>query len=393
MPDLENYLSRWQSAGLIDAALAARLREHESAGRERSGMQWQVLIALILGGILLAAGVALFVNAHWDQISPLSRYLLVMAMVGVFHIGGGVARSKFHALSTTLHAIGTLSTGAAIALVGQIFNIQEHWPAAVLLWAAAAALGWLLLRDQAQQTITLLLVPAWLLCEWADAAANYQGANVYIGRILVVWSALYLTFFLRERRKLVWGITYAAAAIAMIVGGNLILDSWDMRGWQFHHFLPLHLRVWGWIVFAAIPLLVSLFRAGRSLIPVLVTLAASWALPACRYIRSYDAGQNAHPYTYAEPNIFAHLIISAIAVFLGWWGVRQNSKSLVNYGIVLFAISVGWFYFTDLFDKLGRSLGLIGLGVLFLAGGWALERMRRRLIAQISSVQAAPEGL
>ncbi|HTJ28986.1 MAG TPA: DUF2157 domain-containing protein, partial [Acidobacteriaceae bacterium] len=88
MPDLENYLSRWQSAGLIDATLAARLREHESSGRERSGMQLQVLIALILGGILLAAGVALFVNAHWDQISPLSRYLLVMAMVCVFHIGG-----------------------------------------------------------------------------------------------------------------------------------------------------------------------------------------------------------------------------------------------------------------------------------------------------------------
>jgi hypothetical protein len=30
-------------------------------------------------------------------------------------------------------------------------------------------------------------------------------------------------------------------------------------------------------------------------------------------------------------------------------------------------------------DKLGRSLGLIGLGLLFLAGGWQLERLRRRL--------------
>ena len=30
--------------------------------------------------------------------------------------------------------------------------------------------------------------------------------------------------------------------------------------------------------------------------------------------------------------------------------------------------------------KLGRSLGLIGLGVLFLAGGWALERMRRQIL-------------
>ena len=32
-------------------------------------------------------------------------------------------------------------------------------------------------------------------------------------------------------------------------------------------------------------------------------------------------------------------------------------------------------------NKLDRSLGLIVLGVLFLAGGWALELTRRRIVA------------
>ncbi len=86
-------------------------------------------------------------------------------MVAVFHLAGGFVRKGFLGLSTTLHAVGTVSTGAAIALVGQIFNIQEHWPAAVLMWALAALAGWVLLRDQAQQTLTLLLVPAWMLSE------------------------------------------------------------------------------------------------------------------------------------------------------------------------------------------------------------------------------------
>ena len=45
-------------------------------------------------------------------------------------------------MSTALHAVGTIATGAAIALVGQIFNIEEHWPAAILLWAIAALAGW-----------------------------------------------------------------------------------------------------------------------------------------------------------------------------------------------------------------------------------------------------------
>jgi hypothetical protein len=46
---------------------------------------------------------------------------------------------------------------------------------------------------------------------------------------------------------------------------------------------------------------------------------------------------------------------------------------------------VGWFYFSDIFDKMGRSLGLIGLGILFLAGGWALEKTRRGLLAGMES--------
>ncbi len=42
------------------------------------------------------------------------------------------------------------------------------------------------------------------------------------------------------------------------------------------------------------------------------------------------------------------------------------------------------FYFSDVMDKLGRSASLIGLGVLFLFGGWALERTRRQLVARVA---------
>jgi hypothetical protein len=71
------------------------------------------------------------------------------------------------------------------------------------------------------------------------------------------------------------------------------------------------------------------------------------------------------------------------AVSLHWWGARLGSRLLVNFGIAGFAITVGWFYFSDILDKFGRSLGLIGLGVLFLAGGWALEKLRRKIVAGI----------
>ena len=71
--------------------------------------------------------------------------------------------------------------------------------------------------------------------------------------------------------------------------------------------------------------------------------------------------------------------------------MRQASQALVNLGIVGFAITVFWFYFSDIFDKLDRSLGLIGLGILFLAGGWALEKTRRNLVSGMKKTEITIE--
>src|SRR5579859_3175644 len=217
MADIEPLLKRWQSAGVLDAGAVARIRAWEAEQEGPSGLAWQGIVALILGGILLATGVVLFVSAHWEDLGPGARFALVISMVAVCHLGGGVVRENSRPLSAALHAVGTIATGAAIALVGQIFNIEEHWPAAVLLWAIAALAGWALLHDQAQQILTLLLFPAWIFCELKFSSEQHIGQDVYQGRFLFVWAIFYLTVFLGSRRKAVHGILFAVAAIAGIV--------------------------------------------------------------------------------------------------------------------------------------------------------------------------------
>jgi uncharacterized membrane protein len=387
MADIESLLNRWQSAGVLDAGVVASIRAFEEKQEKPGGLRWQGLVALILGAILLACGVALFVSAHWDQLGPGARYAIVIALVSIFHLAGGYVRGGFPGMSTTLHAVGTLSTGAAIALVGQIFNIQEHWPAAVLMWALAALVGWMLLRDQAQQTLTLLLVPAWMISEIAFRANWRIGLNVYAGRFLFVWAILYLTFFLGSQKKIVQDILFAAAAIAATVGTVLMLDGWESWSAQ-QSYIPFSIRVWAWIALAALPLVIAAFHGHKGLMPVALAVVYSIALPWCyrSWTESYDpfnAGKQV--YVRTEPNLAAHALVAAFAILLCWWGVRMASKALVNLGIVGFAVAVGWFYFSNIFDKVGRSLGLIGLGVLFLAGGWALEKMRRRILAGMES--------
>jgi hypothetical protein len=390
MADFESLLTRWQTAGVLDAETSNRIRAWESEQKRPAGLRWQVIVVLILGAMLLACGVALFVSAHWDEMGPGARFAVVLGMVSLFHLGGGWARSRFHGLSTALHAVGTLSTGAAIALVGQIFNIQEHWPTAVLMWTLAALAGWILLHDEAQQTLTLLLFPAWILSEFLFSADEHIGTNVYAGRFLIVWAVLYLTFFLGSKRKILQGILFTVGAIVSVESIIILLVGW--RSWSGNQtYLPLGLRTWGWVDIAVLPLLFAAFKFRKSLIPVVVAITFSIALPWCIKIQTQhlDNGAFHNTYTYSLPNLAAHALVAAFAVFIIWWGVHLTSRALVNLGIVGFALAVGWFYFSNIFDKVGRSLGLIGLGILFLAGGWALEKTRRNLVAGMGKAEGS----
>ncbi|HET6206250.1 MAG TPA: DUF2157 domain-containing protein [Terracidiphilus sp.] len=400
MPDIEGLLNRWLSAGVLEAEAADRIRAWEAEQKRRprlglaapaqtgriAGIRWQGIVALVLGGILLATGVVLFVSAHWDELSRGGRFALVLALVAVFHLAGAIARDRYRALSTVLHAVGTISTGAAIALVGQIFNIEEHWPAAILLWAIAAFAGWVLLLDQAQQSLTLLLFPAWIFCELEFYTHQHIGQETYLGRFLLVWAIFYFTMFLGSTRRVAHGILFTAASIAAVAGAILMTMGWP-SGSSTQTFIPFGVRFWAWAAIAVLPLAIAAFKGHWGLIPLAAAIVFAILLPWCQHwsTSKFDYGS----FTRSDPNLAAHALVAAFAVFLIWWGLRQASRALVNLGIVYFGLAVAWFYFSNIFDKVGRSLGLIGLGVIFLAGGWALEKMRRRLLARMETAQEA----
>src|SRR5262249_18151234 len=99
--ELEPSLLRWIEARLIDAQQAKRIRAFESSQAPVRRARWPVIVALAFGGIMLAAGILLFVSAHWDELSPVQRMSLLISAVGGFHIGGAAALDRFRALGIT----------------------------------------------------------------------------------------------------------------------------------------------------------------------------------------------------------------------------------------------------------------------------------------------------
>jgi uncharacterized membrane protein len=69
------------------------------------------------------------------------------------------------------------------------------------------------------------------------------------------------------------------------------------------------------------------------------------------------------------------------------WGLKEARKERINLGVTGFALTVLAFYFSTVMDKLGRSASLIGMGALFLLGGWLIEKTRRRLVAKLDGAR------
>jgi uncharacterized membrane protein len=382
---LEVHIQRWTAAGIIDQTVADRIIAFEVGQDRHASLRWPVILAMVFGGILLAAGVTLFVAAHWAELSPSERFALMILMVGVFQIGGAAVADRFPALSTTLHAIGTVTLGAAIFLTAQIFNLHENWATGVLLWAVGAAIGFVLLGDWAQATALSLLAPAWLIGQWTITTQHHWGGNRPLAIGLILTAVCYLSARSGDqestgRRALVW---IGGIALLPCAGVAITLAMEDSVGyvWNRESQLTLAPLALAWTVAVAAPLLLAWFLRGRA-----AWINALWA--AWAYALVITA---AHSHRYApygdHRNLVMTLALYALcalgSVWLVAWGLNEKRKERLNLGVAAFAISVLFFYFDSFMGKLGRSASLLILGALCLAGGYALEMTRRRLVARM----------
>src|SRR5215831_6858592 len=262
---VEKNLEQWVAAGVLDATTAARIREFEQSRRSTEGLRWPVLLALALGGVLLCAGVLLFVAAHWDELSPGSRFSLVLLLVAAFPVAGAAMAERFPALSVTFYAIGTVCVGAGVFLTAQIFNLEEHWPSGILMWSVGALAGWLLLRQWPQAALLALLAPAWLAGEWEVRAEMYAETNRVILEGLLLLAICYLTARSEGdsvvRRALMWigGISLLPLAVLAFVEGRETFWFWRNRAEA-----PFLEQFIAWCIAIGVPLLVALVLRRRA---------------------------------------------------------------------------------------------------------------------------------
>jgi uncharacterized membrane protein len=380
----KHYLERWSGAGLIDTDTAERIRTFEAEHEEEQGMRTPVLIALALGCIAIGAGVLLFVAAHWDQMSPMTRLALVVMMVAGFHLAGAFSQEKSPMLATALHALGTVSLGAGIYLTAQIFNLNEHWPGGVMLWALGAWLAYILLRDLPHAMLCALLTPAWLVSEWIEATDRYRFNDSILAICLLTLAITYLSAEVPTRKSDVRRMLSILGMIGVIPMVCFVWESsYRYEGFFFwaHTDVSYETTLIGLVLGTGGALFLSWLLRGRA--AWINGVAAVWTVIL----------SSIHRHTWWEfksPMLYIWCAIGALAMVA--WGLHESERKRINLGVTAFALTVFTFYVSDVFDMLGRSEALISIGVVFLVGGWAFERARRKLIARIAVTKNPIQG-
>lgn len=224
---LSRDLERWMSRGWLSSdGRAAILSDIES----RQGPSRLPAIIGILGALLLTTGAMTFVSANWDEMSKLTRLiLLISAMWAAFGAAVWFQRSSHDYLLEAMLFLGAGLFGVNIMLIAQIYHIDGHYPDALFLWIAGALIVTLVLESRAALALAFVLMVIWTGTEMFefDVTVHWPFLPVWIvATVLVV--------------RLNWpaGLHLAILSLAFWVASTLLRLA-DIWHWPLHQIFGL----------------------------------------------------------------------------------------------------------------------------------------------------------
>ena len=380
----------WVADGLISAEQATALRaryETDETGSEPRGRAAAALA--VIGAIAVGFGVIGFFAANWDAMSHALRLTLLTLAVAGAYAGGYQLRERSGThprIGEALYLLGVLLFGAALFLVGQMYNVEAHDPLALLLWAAAATAVAVIVRSRAIGWTALLLFTAWIgfetstsLEDSGDDATGLPVLALFYGGALYAAGTVAL-----ERIRASWldetGFGSAARRLGLLlVSAGLFLFTFsevDIEGAAQSLSRPVEtilLLVAGLAFVGAAGLAAGRRSSGRYEAGL---LAAAVGLS----LAALYAGGDGILYALLFNVVFAAVALGA--VYAGYVG---DEPWLVNAGVALVAIDLVARYFDVFWSALPRSVGMIGAGALILAIAYVLERQRKHLLARMDA--------
>ncbi len=159
-------LPQLEREGVLDAATAARLRQHYADRVAATG--WTGIVFPLLGLLLIGLGIVLLVAHNWDQLSRPVRLLLAFAplAIGQFACIRVVMRDGSLAWREAWSAFTALAFAAALALVGQIYHFPGDLDRYLLTCGLVALPLAYLMNVSAVLVLCAAAFAGWSMVDW-----------------------------------------------------------------------------------------------------------------------------------------------------------------------------------------------------------------------------------
>jgi uncharacterized membrane protein len=396
---LRNRVREWESAEIVTHEQAGSILEFE---KERAGVVEQAVgvhriigIVSTFGGLLLGAGLLLFVASNWADIPRLARVAIAVATVVALQATGYWLRYRtaYHRTSATFLLLGAVAYGGAIFLVGQTYNYPLDDPSLLLLWFLPMLPMAYLVRSPAIAALGILVgygAVGYRLAEWLDGRRTWdywwQGVFILVG--VAVTALGYLHNGRQTLRPMGRPFQWIGSMTVLV-----ILYAMSFEGWYGPYGIlrPVGLRRWAleavpfgmWVVIvgAFVTTLVSaalLRQRGTLHRPQL----AGIAVPAITGYMLVVLLAAERPRSSLLPFAIANVLLFGALVGFVVVGILTRHEVLVNLSLVFFGIAVITRYIEIGGGMFGTAVSMMVGGVLFIGLAWGLERVRRTLLSR-----------
>ncbi len=393
---LREEVRLWQADGIITPEQAEAIRERygidDSPAASSAIGNRVVSVIAIMGAVLIGLGIIAFIAANWSEIPKLAKLgLMVIGTPAIYVIGWLVGyRFEYPRIGIAIILLGAIAFGASIHLVAQTYHVPVNHPNLVPLWFLGVAPLAYITRSRAVLGLSIILLLAAMgfrAQEWAsdildEAFALLIPGALVLGAFLFAAGRAHARFEQTRHFAMLLDISGVLVAAASVYLSGFH-DLWEeVGGWDLS-FGSLSLEFW--------------FILG------MVAIAGAVAMGVVAWRRSE---QGLEQFVW-EAGAVAAMGLTAVVMWLGlgfggawlWWvfnlvmlggvlgmiaaGYRWNRAFLINLAVAIFAVTLFTRYFEFGFGLLGQSVAFIVAGVTLLAGGFALEYLRRRLVGRM----------
>jgi uncharacterized membrane protein len=163
----------------------------------------------LLASILIGLGILTFIAANWQWLLPEYRIGIMLVIMLAFYGGGfRLYQKEQPALGISLIALGLVSFGSSLILIGQTYQLVTHHTGTFVIWAIAGIAFTYLFRNAFLFIISLLILHI---------------AQVYSLSVLSSFSWLVFILILGPLGYFAW--KYRTALLSWLYTASLILQS------------------------------------------------------------------------------------------------------------------------------------------------------------------------